>query len=71
MTELTFDQRMDVLESLLANMVTTMNNLSTSEERQEVVDIIFRSIEDLEDRIVALKNTLNMIEAITSNTNGN
>lgn len=70
MPELTFDERMDTLESAIVSVYNGSLKLRTFEELDAVREEIFDKITDLENRIAAIKNNLAMVEDIIDTTNG-
>lgn len=70
MAELTPTERMDRVEVLLAKMKVDANKLRTEDELDAVVDTIFGELQDLENRITALENNLDIVETTISTTNG-
>lgn len=63
---LTFNERMNNIEALTVRTYNLAQDLATFDEADTVVTQIFDNIEDLEERITALKNNINMIEKILS-----
>ena len=70
MAELTPQERMDRIRALLSRMTEETNKLRTFDELDAVVQEIFGEIQDLENRIVALENNLDIVEDTVSLPNG-
>lgn len=70
MSELTFDERMDTLESTIVAIYNKSLKLRTFDELDAVREEVFGKITDLENRIAAIKNNLEMVKDITNTTNG-
>jgi len=71
MSELTFDERMDRIDSLTVKVFNEAIKLRTEDELDEVIDLVFDELNDLENRITALKNNLNIVKKTIDPTNGN
>jgi len=70
MAEITLQERMDRIKALLIKTTNQVHKLRSEDELDTVVDIIFGELEDLENRIVALENNLDMVEMTISSTDG-
>jgi archaellum component FlaC len=70
MSEITFDERIERIESLFVKVYNDASKLRTEKELDAAVDQVFNELDDLENRITALENNLNMVEKTISTTNG-
>jgi hypothetical protein len=71
MSELTFDERIDTVESLLVKNYNDSLKLRTDPELDAVREDIFNKLTDLENRVTAVKNNLEMVSKIINTANGN
>ena len=71
MSELTFDERMDRMEALTVKVYNDTIKLRTEKELDAVVDEIFDVLDDLENRLKALSNNLDIVEKTITTANGN
>ena len=68
---LTFDERMDNLESLLSIIAFKYNNeVATSDELDAAVTEIWDRVDSIKHRTKIIENTLNTIREILSTANG-
>ena len=70
MSELTFDERMDRIESLAVKISNDFGKIRTEDELDAVVDQVFDELDDLENRLKALETNLDMVNATISTANG-
>ncbi len=70
MSEIDFDERIETIESLAVKVANDASKLRTDDELAAVRALIFDGIDDLENRIAALKNNLEMVSRIISSANG-
>ena len=68
---LTFSERMDALDSLLAIIAFMYTNeVATSEELDAAVTEIWDRVDDIKQRTKVIENNLAILEEILSNANG-
>jgi uncharacterized small protein (DUF1192 family) len=67
---LTFDERIENIEKGLVNINQTYLGLATFDELDAVIALVFDEIDDLQNRIVAVKNNIDIIEEIISTATG-
>jgi hypothetical protein len=71
MSELAFDERMNTLESLIVKIYNNAGELRTQDELEAVRKLIFDDgITNLENRLIAIKNNLEMVRKIIDTANG-
>ncbi len=70
MAELTPTERLQNTRELLERTKIKVAELRTFEELDDVMDIVFGEIQDLENRIKVLENHLDIVEMTISTTNG-
>jgi len=71
MSEITFDERMTNIETLVVKIFNDFRKLRTEDELDAVVEQVFDELNDLENRIAALRNNLEMVKKIIPTANGN
>jgi hypothetical protein len=69
-TEITPTNRMNEIETLINIVDNNVNELPTFDDLDTVVSQIFDDLTDIENRIKAIENILDMIERIISPTDG-
>ena len=70
MAELTPTERMDRIQALLIKTEIEAKKLRSEDELDAVADNVFGELQDLENRIAALENNLDIVEMTISTANG-
>jgi len=70
MSELTFDERMDRIEALTVKVFNNASQLRNDKELDAVTDQVFNELNDLENRLIALRNNLEMVKKTIATANG-
>ena len=70
MAELTLSERIERIKALIIKATIEVNQLRSEDELDAVVSNVFDELQDLENRVIALENNLDMVEMTISTANG-